>query len=129
MVCPFNNKKPDNGKIYISNLSFNFTEESGILNGHWAATGGTVFPDTIAAVGQPDKLGDPYRWALEVQCVEEMYNIVFVGINFYARDNLGAEADRSYNEMVAAAKTLGIDKYWGGDDGVRIFDHTNCFYD
>ncbi len=59
-----------------------------------------------------------------------MYEIVFVGINFYARDNLGVEADRSYNEMVAAAKELGVSHYWGDvDSGLRRIDHTNCFYD
>ena len=130
MVCPFNKDKPNRGAIYISDLNFNLTEDAAVLNGHWAVTGGTVFPDTIVAVGKPDVEGAPYRWALEFQCVEELYEIVFVGINFYARDNLGAEADRSYNEMVAAAKEYSVSHYWGDvDSGLRRIDHTNCFYD
>ncbi len=54
MVCPFNSAKPNRGAIYISDLNFNLTEDNAVLNGHWAVTGGTVFPDTIVAVGQPD---------------------------------------------------------------------------
>lgn len=59
-----------------------------------------------------------------------MHSIVFVGINFYARDNVGAEAKRSLDEMFAASYALGIDYYWGSDiSGVRIIDHSVCFYD
>ena len=130
MVCPFNKLKPNSGAIYISDLNFNFTDENAVLAGHWAVTGGTVFPDTIVAVGEPDVAGGPYRWALEFQCVEEGGGIVFVGINFYARDNLGAQAERSYNEMKAAAVKYGVSHYWGDvDSGLRRIDHTNCFYD
>ena len=63
-----------------------------MLSGHWPLAGNTEFPDTIVAVGKPDTPGEPYRWALEFQCVEQLHNIVFVGINFYARNNVGAEA-------------------------------------
>ena len=57
MVCPFSQKNPYKGDIYISDLNFNFTENVGVLSGNWAVTGGTVFPDTIVAVGYPDVSG------------------------------------------------------------------------
>ncbi len=57
MVCPFSQKNPYKGDIYISDLNFNFTENVGVLSGNWAVTGGTVFPDTIVAVGYPDVTG------------------------------------------------------------------------
>ena len=84
-------------------MSFNLTTNPGVLSGHWPVTKDVLFPDTIAAFGKPDIAGKPYRWALEFQCVEEYKSIIFVGINFYARDRLGSEAERSYNEMLSAA--------------------------
>ena len=106
------------------------TDEPGILHGYWPVTKDVVYPDTVAAVGEPDAVGEPYRWALEVQCVDDSDGIIFVGINFYSRARIGAEAERSYNEMLKAAKELGIDELWGGDDsGLRRIDHTNCWYD
>jgi hypothetical protein len=127
MVCPWNQSGVD-GKIQISDLSFNLTKNNGILSGHWAVTGNTAIPDTIVAFGAPDIPGDPYRWVLELQCVEELGVEVFVGINFYSRSNLGPEAERSYQEMLAAAIRVGIDKYWDTKKGLRRVDHAGCFY-
>ncbi len=100
MVCPFSEQRPYYGNIQISDLQFNVTDEPGILHGYWPVTKDVVYPDTVAAVGEPDVVGEPYRWALEVQCVDDSDGIIFVGINFYSRARIGAEAERSYNEML-----------------------------
>ena len=130
MVCPWNKKRPNYGALQISDLSFNITDEPGVLHGNWPVTQDLVFPDTVSAVGQSDTVGAPYRWALEVQCVEENESIIFVGINFYARDRVGDQAERSYQEMLTASYELGIDQLWGGDiSGLRRIDQDLCFYD
>ena len=65
-ICPWKPDHPSYGNLQISDLSFNFTEQPGILHGHWPVTQDLVFPDTISSVGMPDTPGEPYRWALEV---------------------------------------------------------------
>ena len=84
----------------------------------------------MSAVGVPDVEGEPYRWALEFQCVEQYHSIVFIGINFYSRARIGIEAERSYEEMLLKSRELGIDEYWGGDiSGLKRIDHEGCYYD
>ena len=128
-ICPWVTDQPNRGRLYISDLSFNFTENAGILHGHWDVTSDLIFPDTVVAVGWPEKAGDPYRWALEMQCVEDNDSIIFVGINFYSRARVGPDAEKNYWEMYNAGLEYGIDEYWGGDDGLRRLDHTGCWYD
>ena len=130
ILCPWDPSEPEEGKIYINNLSFNFTDEVGVLEGHWALTGGTTYPDTICAFGKPYKLGDPYRWIIEFQCVEKFDEIIFIGVNFYARDRVGPEAELSYQEMLRKSHELGIDKYWNTTTtGMRRINQQGCYYE
>jgi hypothetical protein len=131
MACPFDETNEKEGKIYISPLSFNFTDAPGVLMGHWEVTGDKNIPDTIVSVGEPDEGGSVYRWALEFQCIENERTgkISFVGINFYARARVGEEAERSYSEMLLAAQVAGIDTYYANTkQGLRMVDHTYCYY-
>ncbi len=50
MACPWINGSPS--KIYVSKLSFNFTDDPGIFFGHWALSGDKTIPDTVVAVGE-----------------------------------------------------------------------------
>lgn len=126
MLCPKPQAGP-HGKVYPSHLTFNITSDNGVLKGRWPFLPGVVFPDTVVAVGWPDVDGDPYRWALEFQCVEELGTAAFVGVNFYSRwtvdDSRGTKAN---DEMMAAAQKWGVYNYTGGPAGVRIINHTGC---
>mgnify|MGYP006950451438 CR=1 FL=1 len=73
ILCPWRPEDPTYGKIYDQHLTFNVTENPGILSGYWAVTKDVDYPDTIVAVGWPDVEGEPYRWALEMQCVEQFH--------------------------------------------------------
>lgn len=131
MVVPWLPKLDFHGPIYISNLSFNTTNKPGVFNGFWPLIPGTVFPDTVVAVGKDvqSKNKTQYSWAIEFQCVGAQYAF-FVGINFYARANVGPLADLYYQEMHDKAVSLGIDRYWSDSAlGLRRLNHTGCFYE
>lgn len=130
MLCPFDpSAATHKGKVYISPLSFNFTAQPGVLHGHWKVTGKTVFPDTVVAVGEGDQPDEPYRWALEFQCVEGEKQAIFVGVNFYSRSNVGPQADRNYKEMLEASHATGIEQYWNTTKaGLKRLNQTGCFY-
>jgi hypothetical protein len=92
-------------------------------------SGNVVFPDTIVAVGQPDIPGDPYRWALEFQCVQTFDHALFVGINYYSRSAVGAGASRNLKEMLDASYKYGIDNYWNKTSAsIRFINHEGCIY-
>jgi len=126
MICPKPSINPK-GKIYPSALSFNRTDAPGVFEGYWPVVPGTIIPDYVVAVGQPDTPGDPYRWALEFQCVEELGSTIFVGVNFYARDTMDTdEGVRSESEMDAAAQEYGVYNWTGGQEGMRYVEQTGC---
>merc|ERR1712147_456881 len=131
MGCPWRPEDPTYGHIYDQPLRFHTTDDPGLLDGDWNWTPGVVYPDTVVAVGMPDKEGEPYRWALEFQCVEKFHQMVFFAVNFYSRESMGDEAERNYEEMLAASKETGIDTFWNEDPnyGLRRVDHTNCIYE
>jgi hypothetical protein len=123
MVCP--RYKDVKSKIYISDLSFTTTENKGVLNGHWSLLKNIIFPNTIVAVGK-SFYNNYYRWIIEFQCVELFNQAIFVGINFYSRDR----SEKSYNEMLNAAKKYKIDKYWNNTYlSLRKINHRDCYYE
>lgn len=126
MVCPNPSVQP-NGKVYPSALSFNLTAAPGVFEGYWPVIPGQVIPDYVVAVGQPDTPGDPYRWALEFQCMEKADQTIFVGVNFYSRDTMDDEEGvRSESEMDAAAQEFGVYNYTGGQEGMRYVVQDGC---
>jgi hypothetical protein len=129
LVCPAPAVAPG-GKAYPSLLSFNLTAEPGVFVGTWPLVPDTLFPDTVVAVGWPDDPTDataPYRWALEFQCVEKAGHVVFVGVNFYARETVDTpEGLRSDQEMQQAAAAFGVYEYTGGPEGMTAINHTGC---
>merc|ERR1719446_341689 len=77
-----------------------------------------VFPDTVV-----DFKAGPSGWLLEMQCVEALGHVVFVGINFYSK----LKTEAAFQEMKAAAEARGLglwidSKPWG----LSRVDHTNC---
>ena len=130
ILCPWNPEDPHYGHVYDQPLKFHTTEDKGILDGDWNLTPGVVYPDTVVAVGEPDIAGEPYRWALEFQCVEKLHHMAFFAVNFYSRSSHGVEMERNYEEMLEASRISGIETYWNEDPDYTLkrVDHTNCIY-
>jgi len=109
------------GQKYPQELLFNITKEPGFLLGYErpgkGAVTNIVFPDTIV-----DFKAGPSGWALEVQCKEALGRVVFVGINFYARQKTVA----AYQEILAAAHARGLGFYMDSGFGLRRVDHSDC---
>lgn len=67
---------------YHNALSFDMSPTDGVWNGKWPLTPGVVFPDTLVDVGPV--VNGQYSWVLELQCVEVLSEVVFIGANFYS---------------------------------------------
>ena len=59
------------------------TKDTGVFHGKWALTPGVVFPDTLVDFG-PINADGQYAWVLELQCVEVLGEVAFIGANFYS---------------------------------------------
>jgi hypothetical protein len=116
------------GKMpFTEQLLFNTTAEKGALRGYVPTAYLPLVPkDMFAKIVFPDTVVDfvpgPRGWALEMQCVEALGSIRFVGINFYSR----TVSEDSFQEMLAAAKRSGIDFFFKGGFGLMRVDHSNC---
>lgn len=96
------------GHPYPQTLLFNKTDANGYLRGYVPSTlipflpkgvvSDLVFPDTIV-----DFKSGPSGWLLEVQCVEALGHVAFVGINFYSK----LKTEAAFEEMKAAADARG----------------------
>ena len=64
-------------------MKFDLTKDKGIFHGKWALTPGVVFPDTLVDFG-PINADGQYAWVLELQCVEVLGEVAFIGANFYS---------------------------------------------
>lgn len=115
------------GKMYPQDLIFNVTDSPGFFHGYVPVTkipglppgiaANTVFPATVVDF-QPGEDG----WSLELQCVEALGGVKFVGINFYAKQRTA----KAYNEMYAVLAETGIDFYALHGLGLRNVSHQDC---
>jgi len=115
------------GHPYPQTLLFNVTDEPGFLHGYVPTTAipflpkkvvsSTVFPDTVV-----DFKAGPEGWALEMQCVELLGGVKFVGINYYSK----LKTEAAFQEMDKAARARGLGFYMDKGFGLRRVDHSNC---
>eukprot|EP00931_Biecheleriopsis_adriatica_P095257 TRINITY_DN6889_c0_g1_i1.p1 TRINITY_DN6889_c0_g1~~TRINITY_DN6889_c0_g1_i1.p1 ORF type:complete len:255 (-),score=57.34 TRINITY_DN6889_c0_g1_i1:92-781(-) len=115
------------GKFYPQDLLFNVTEHPGYFEGYVPVTKipglpkdivkNTVFPASIIDF-EPGEDG----WSLELQCVEALGGVKFVGINFYAKKR----SVKAYNDMYRVMKETGIDHYAFQGFGLRNVSHHDC---
>merc|ERR1719199_793004 len=112
---------------YVQPLSFDLVDkEPGVWNGNWPLMPGVVFPDALVDFGAVKEDGQ-YAWVLEMQCVEVLGHVAFVGVNFYS-----SVPEHTYlEEMKAAWHALGLDDYIYPKSGKQLtpVDQTGCLYD
>jgi hypothetical protein len=106
-------------------LSFGLTNDSGVWIGKWPIVSSVDFPDTLVDVG-PIKENGQYAWVLEFQCVEELSEILFVGVNFYS----SLKTPDYLEDMKASATKHGLDEYLYPSRGnqLTLVDQTGCQY-
>jgi len=82
---------------------------------------GVVFPNSVV-----DFKSGPEGWVIEMQCVEALGGVKFVGINFYSK----VKTQAAFQEMYMAAQAQGLG-FWMHNKpfGLSIVDHTDCTYD
>lgn len=116
------------GHAYPQELLFNFTEHPGYVLGYVPVTkipflpagvvAGMVFPDTVV-----DFKTGPEGWLLELQCVEALGHVMFVGINFYSK----TKTEAAYQEIEAAGRARGLGLWFDSKPfGLSRVDHSNC---
>jgi hypothetical protein len=111
---------------YHQPLYFHQTDTPGYFIGKWPVIPDVDFPDTLVDVG-PIKDDGQYAWALEFQCVEELGQTIFVGVNFYS-----SVPEHTYLEdMKSAFHDLGLDPFIYPKRGhqLTLRDYTGCQYD
>ncbi|KAL1511724.1 hypothetical protein AB1Y20_005012 [Prymnesium parvum] len=116
------------GRAYPQTLLFNQTEARGALRGYVPTTRIPFLPESIAAgLVFPDTIVDFKRgaegWLLEVQCVEALGGVRFVGINFYSK----TKTEAAFQEMHQAALDRGLG-FWMDSRpwGLSRVNHTDC---
>ena len=111
---------------YVQPLTFDLTPDNGVWNGNWPLMPGVVFPDALVDFGHVKEDGQ-YAWVLEMQCVELLGHVAFVGVNFYS-----SVPEHTYlEEMKAAWHARGLDSYIYPASGAQLtpVDQTGCLYD
>lgn len=118
-------------KYYPQELLFNLTDIPGYMRGYVPKSKVPGLPETIiAGVVFPNSVVDfksgPEGWVIEMQCVEALGGVKFVGINFYSK----VKTQAAFQEMYLAAQAQGLG-FWMHNKpfGLSIVDHTNCTYD
>ena len=109
---------------YHNDLSFDMSPVKGVWNGKWPLTPGVVFPDTLVDVGPV--VNGMYAWVLELQCVEVLDEVVFIGANFYS-----SLKEHTYlKEMEASWHNAGLDQfiYPAKGNQLTLVDQTGCLY-
>jgi len=87
---------------------------------------GVVFPDALVDFGHVKEDGQ-YAWVLEMQCVEILGHVAFVGVNFYS-----SVPEHTYlEEMKAAWHARGLDDFIYPATGkqLTLVNQTGCLYD
>jgi len=111
---------------YVQPLSFDLTKDNGVWNGNWPLMPGVVFPDALVDFGHVKDDGQ-YAWVLEMQCVEVLGHVAFVGVNFYS-----SVPEHTYlEEMKAAWHARGLDDYIYPASGAQLtlVNQAGCLYD
>jgi len=110
----------------VQPLTFDLTPDNGVWNGNWPLTPGVVFPDALVDFGEVKEDGQ-YAWVLEMQCVEILGHVAFVGVNFYS-----SVPEHTYlEEMKAAWHARGLDDfiYPAHGNQLTLVNQTGCLYD
>jgi hypothetical protein len=96
----------------------------GVWNGKWPLTPGVVFPDTLVDVGPV--VDGKYSWVLELQCVEVLEEVVFIGANFYS----SLKTHDFLEDMKASWHKAGLDQfiYPAHGNQLTLVDQTGCLY-
>jgi len=115
------------GVQYPQILLFNETDKPGFVEGYVPETkipllpknvvSKLVFPNTIV-----DFKAGPQGYSLEMQCVEWLGRIVFVGINYYAKE----KTEEAFQQIDKVARAQGLGFFLDHNAGVHRVDHTGC---
>ena len=109
---------------YHNALTFDMSPVKGVWNGKWPLMPGTVFPDTLVDVGPV--VNGQYAWVLELQCVEVLGEVAFIGANFYS-----SLKEHTYLEtMKASWHKHSLDKfiYPAHGNQLTLVDQEGCLY-
>ena len=112
-------------KTYHNDLSFGLTNETGVWIGKWPVVSTVDFPDTLVDVGPINEHGQ-YSWVLELQCVDTLGEIAFIGVNFYS----SLKTHDFLEDMKASATKYGLDEFIYPSKGYQLtlVDQTGCEY-
>ena len=115
------------GARYRPMLFFNYSSEHpGVMSGFSKLVPGTVFPNTVVDF-QYNATSDRYVWVIELQCMEKLGHVWFVGINFYVRTpHLSPGA---FDALLNAGRAQGIGMYMDNGQGLFNVSQDNCTYD
>jgi len=115
------------GVEYPQTLLFNETDKPGFVNGYVPVTkipflpksvvSKLVFPNTIV-----DFKAGPQGYSLEMQCVEWLGRIVFVGINYYTKE----KTEAAFQQIDKVARAQGLGYFLDKNAGVHRVNHTGC---
>lgn len=112
---------------YVQPLTFDLDKAGpGVWDGNWPLMPGVVFPDALVDFGHVKEDGQ-YAWVLEMQCVEILGHVAFVGVNFYS-----SVPEHTYlEEMKAAWHARGLDDFIYPAHGAQLtlVNQTGCLYD
>eukprot|EP00039_Didymoeca_costata_P028050 m.19838 g.19838 ORF g.19838 m.19838 type:complete len:216 (+) comp6686_c0_seq2:85-732(+) len=114
------------GLAFHPALRFEFTNITGSLLGWWEGKIGPQhgwIPDTVVDFKISED-GSRYEWVLELQCVEELGHVDFVGINFYS--SFKDPGMQYINTFVDHARAFGLGVYLDHGEGVTIVNQTDC---
>jgi hypothetical protein len=109
---------------YHNALTFDMSPVPGVWNGKWPLLPGTIFPDTLVDVGPV--VNGQYAWVLELQCVEVLGAVAFIGANFYS-----SLKEHTYLETMKASWTKhSLDKfiYPAHGNQLTLVNQEGCLY-
>jgi len=115
------------GVEYPQTLLFNETDKPGFLKGYVPATKIPLLPPNIvSALVFPNTIVDfkagPQGYSLEMQCVEFLGRIAFVGINYYTKE----KTEEAFQQIDKVARAQGLGYFLDKNTGVRRVNHTGC---
>lgn len=118
------------GKPYSSDLSFNLTDQRGILLGTWRGApfglDKVSFPDTVVDVGLSyDQNGNvSYEWLIEFQCIPKgKKDNWFYAFNFYSRTS---DSSLVYENMLKSAEMHGLKPFIDEGLPIHMVSQKNC---
>ena len=110
------------GGDYKVMFQFALTNITGFFLGKVTVFPYIIFPDTVVDVKESEDGG--YEWVIELQCVEKLDHVWFIGINFYSKQR---NATQEYiDSMLQAARARGLGVYLDNGFGVHAIDQQNC---